>query len=188
MPAADQEIRALLGRRQWEPAFELLVRTYQSKVFRLAYSILGNRAAAEDAAQDALLRAWRALDRYNNSGGASVSTWLYAITRNTALSLREYHARRLTAALDAIPEPQSAAASSSPDQQSEQELWNLVADLPEPYRRVIVLFHMEEKSYEETAAMLGLPLNTVRTHLHRARKLLGDKIIEEQQQQQHNQP
>lgn len=46
---------------------------------------------------------------------------------------------------------------------------------------------MEEKSYEETAAMLGLPLNTVRTHLHRARKLLGDKI-EEQQQQQHNQP
>ena len=77
----EQEIRALLDRRRWEQAFESIVAEYQGKVFRLAYSILGNRAQAEDAAQESLLRVWRAIETYN--GKASISTWLYAITRNT---------------------------------------------------------------------------------------------------------
>lgn len=180
MPGEDDrpEIRELLERHAWEPAFERIVAIYQGKVFRLAYSILGNRSAAEDAAQEAFLRAWRSLDRYN--GSASVSTWLYAIARNTALSLREYHARRATTALDAIVEPASSVPAHPPGGAEEQELWNLVAELPEAYRRVIVLFYMEEKSYEEVSRMLGLPLNTVRTHLYRARKLLGVKIEEQQ--------
>lgn len=168
----DQEIRALLARRCWQRAFELLVNTYQGKVFRLAYSILGNRTQAEDAAQDALLRVWRALETYN--GKASISTWIYAITRNTALSLREYHARRAMAPLDSIAEP--AAASG---EENEQELWNLVAGLPDPYRQAIVLFHMEDKSYDEVARMLDIPVGTVKTHLHRARKLLGARIEEQ---------
>lgn len=140
---ADQEIRALLDRRRWDQAFEMLVGEYQGKVFRLAYSILGNRARAEDAAQESLLRVWRAIETYN--GKAAVSTWLYAITRNTSLSLREYHARREMTTLDSIAEPPAAKAESGgPD--AEQELWNLVAELPEPYRQAILLFHMEEKS------------------------------------------
>ncbi len=125
----EPEIRALLDQRRWVQAFELLVGQYQGKVFRLAYSILGNRAHAEDAAQEALLRVWRALETYN--GQASVSTWLYAITRNTALSLREYHARRVMTPLDQIAEP---AAVCSARAEPEQELWNLVAELPDPYR------------------------------------------------------
>ena len=172
---ADQEIRALLDRRHWDQAFEMLVGEYQGKVFRLAYSILGNRARAEDAAQESFLRVWRAIETYN--GRAAVSTWLYAITRNTSLSLREYHARRETTALDAIAEPPANVERGKPDE--EQELWNLVAELPEPYRQAILLFHMEEKSYEEVAAMLGIPVGTVKTHLHRARKLLGARIEEQ---------
>lgn len=171
----DRSIRALLERRRWEQAFEAMVAAYQSKVFRLAYSILGNRAAAEDAAQESFLRVWRAIETYN--GSAAVSTWLYAITRNTALSLREYHARRRMTPLEQIAEPW-ATALAPPD--TEQELWNLVAELPDAYRQVIVLFHLEEKSYEEVSRMLDLPLGTVKTHLHRARKLLGDKIEEQQ--------
>lgn len=172
--AADQRLRA----------FEQLVASYQGKVFRLCYSILGNRAAAEDAAQEAFLKAWRALDRFH--GGAALSTWLYAIARNTALSHREQAARRAMFSLDAIGEPAAAAAAAAAAAppgagDPEQELWNLVAALPEPYRRVIVLFHMEGKSYEEVARMLNLPLNTVRTHLHRARKLLGATMEEEKQ-------
>jgi RNA polymerase sigma-70 factor, ECF subfamily len=168
----EQEIRALLDRRRWEQAFESIVAEYQGKVFRLAYSILGNRAQAEDAAQESLLRVWRAIETYN--GKASISTWLYAITRNTSLSLREYHARRVMTPLEVIAEP-PAAAEAEP----EQELWSLVAELPDPYRQAIVLYHMEEKSYEEVAKMLDIPVGTVKTHLHRARKLLGARIEEQ---------
>ena len=82
----EQEIRALLGGRRWTQAFERIVAESQGKVFRLAYSIPGNRQQAEDAAQDSLLRAWRAIETYD--GRAAVSTWLHAITRNAALSLR----------------------------------------------------------------------------------------------------
>ena len=167
----EHEIRALLDQRRWVQAFELLVGQYQGKVFRLAYSILGNRAQAEDAAQEALLRAWRALETYN--GQASISTWLYAITRNTALSLREYHARRVMTPLEEIAEP---AAVWTARAEPEQELWNLVSELPDPYRQAILLFHMEGKSYEDVALMLDIPLGTVKTHLYRARKLLGAKI------------
>ena len=168
----EQEIRALLDRRRWEQAFELLVGEYQGKVFRLAYSILGNRAQAEDAAQESLLRVWRAIETYN--GKASISTWLYAITRNTSLSLREYHARRAMTPLEAIADP-AAVEEAEP----EQELWSIVAELPDPYRQAIVLFYMEEKSYEEVARMLDIPLGTVKTHLYRARKLLGARIEEQ---------
>ncbi len=171
----EPEIRALLDQRRWVQAFELLVGQYQGKVFRLAYSILGNRAHAEDAAQEALLRVWRALDTYN--GRSSISTWLYAITRNTALSLREYHARRVMTPLEEIAEP---AAVWTARAEPEQELWNLVSELPDPYRQAILLFHMEGKSYEEVARMLDIPLGTVKTHLHRARKLLGAKIEEQE--------
>lgn len=176
---SDDDIRALLARHRWEEALELIVGRYQGKVFRLAYSVLGNRAAAEDAAQESFLRAWRALARYN--GAASISTWLYAITRNTALTLREYHARRATVELDEHIGSQAGMAPEEDNAAAEQELWGLVADLPDPYRQAILLFHMEEKSYEETARMLGIPVNTVRTHLHRARKLLGVRIQEEQE-------
>ncbi len=145
---ADQEIRALLDRRCWDQAFEMPVGEYQGRVFRLAYSIPGNRAWAEDAAQEPFLRVWRAIETYN--GRAAVSTWLYAIARNTSLSLREYHARREMTALDAIAEPSAKAESGEPE--GEQEL--------------------------EVAAILAVPVGTLKTHLHRARKLLGARIEE----------
>jgi RNA polymerase sigma-70 factor, ECF subfamily len=167
----EKEVRALLERRRWDEAFDCLLRMYQGKVFRLAYSILGNRAQAEDAAQDAFLRVWRSMESYR--GQASLATWLFAITRNTALSLREYHARRRTLGLEAISEP---AAPVGRGDDSEQELWHIVAELPEQYRQVILLFHMEGKSYEEVSRMLEIPLGTVRTHLYRARKMLGDMM------------
>ena len=76
--------------------------------------------------------------------------------------------------LEVIAEP-PAAAEAEP----EQELWSLVAELPDPYRQAIVLYHMEEKSYDEVAKMLDIPVGTVKTHLHRARKLLGARIEEQ---------
>lgn len=170
MPGDDGPIHGLMESRRYAEAFEAIMRAYQNKVFRLSYAILGNHALAEESAQEALLRVWRAIETYN--GKASLSTWIFTIARNTALTLREQHARRMAVPLADAPEPAAAEAGVGGD----PELSRAIGDLPEHYRRAILLFHMEEKSYEETAAMLGLPLGTVKTHLHRARRLLADAL------------
>src|SRR5690348_5694972 len=88
----EQEIRTRLGQKRYREAFELLVSEYQDKVFRLAYAMLGNRAVAEETAQDVFVRIWKALGGYR--GEASLSTWIYAIARNTCLTARQRNAAR----------------------------------------------------------------------------------------------
>src|SRR5690242_10418138 len=80
----EQEIRACLDQKRYEEAFDLLLPEFQNKVFRLAYAMLGDAARAEDLAQDVFLRAWKALPGFR--GQSSVSTWIYAITRNACLT------------------------------------------------------------------------------------------------------
>src|SRR2546430_15201500 len=80
----EQEIRACLDQKQYRDAFDRLLPEFQNKVFRLAYAMLGEAGAAEDMAQDVFVRIWRALPGYR--GQSSLSTWIYAITRNTCLT------------------------------------------------------------------------------------------------------
>jgi RNA polymerase sigma-70 factor, ECF subfamily len=120
------------------------------------------------------MRLWRALPGYN--GSAALSTWIYAITRNTCISL--LRKRRPQVSLDeplfgdddeggglqlAAPEQDDSAVTS---------VEKLLDRLPERYRQAVVLFYMEDKSYEQTATALELPLGTVKALLHRARKRL----------------
>src|SRR5713226_2668211 len=83
----EHEIRRHLNAKNYKEAFELILQRYQRKVFRLAYSMLGNEALAEDMAQEIFLRVWKALPAYR--GQASLSTWIYTISRNTCLSRRK---------------------------------------------------------------------------------------------------
>ena len=163
----DQEIRANLEQRRWPQAFDLVVRRYQTKVFHLALSILGNREQAEDAMQEALLRIWKALPAYR--GAASLSTWIFAIARNVCLTALKSRESRMTVPLDraGVAGVLEAAGSHGPDVE------RLVAQLPEKQRQVVTLFYMEEKSYEEVARLLDMPMGTVKTLLHRARKELA---------------
>jgi RNA polymerase sigma-70 factor (ECF subfamily) len=151
---------------------------YGDKVFRLAYSILDNRAVAEDAAQDAFVRVWRALPSYR--GLASVSTWVYAIARNTSLTALKRQQARSAFSLDepAVRTRAENQAAATPGEERWPDLPRLVSRLPEKYRQVILLFYMEEKSYDEVAALLDLPMGTVKTYLHRARKALVEAIRE----------
>ena len=80
----DSDIRRQLDARQYGEAFALLLERFKEKVFRLAFSILRNETQAEDAAQDVFVKIWKALPAYH--GGASLSTWIYAIARNTCLT------------------------------------------------------------------------------------------------------
>ncbi len=169
----DDDIHQRLDARQYREAFELVLERYQDKVFRLACGFLRNESTAEDMTQDILLKIWKALPSYH--GGASLSTWIYTIARNTCFT--ELKRRRPTLSLDepdlgemlekepelhVNPEPDGAA----------MDVETMLAGLPEKYRRVITLFYLEQKSYEEVGAMLGLPLGTVKTFLHRAKKEL----------------
>jgi len=171
----DKEILGLLEARQYGEAFAPLLERFKGKVFRLAFSIMRNETQAEDVTQDVLVKIWKGLPAYH--GGASLSTWIYTITRNTCLTELKRRDRHSTVSLQ---EPEMEAASGSiqalqssdPEAGSEMDVGILLAKLPENYRRVITLFYLEQKSYEETACMLGIPLGTVKTLLFRAKREL----------------
>ncbi|MEN6534775.1 MAG: sigma-70 family RNA polymerase sigma factor [Bryobacteraceae bacterium] len=158
--------------------FERIVREYQDKIFRLAYSMLGNRAAAEEAAQDALVRVWKGLPGFR--GESSLSTWIYTITRNVCLTALR-HGSILTASLDqpATRHEAEKRAGGHWFAQDVPDVTALLDRLPAKYRQVTVLFYMQEKSYDEVANMLGLPVGTVKTYLFRARKTLAAELARE---------
>ena len=175
---SDAEIRKHLNAGRYAEAFELVVSAYQHKVFRLAFSILGNVALAEETAQEVFLRVWRALPAYR--GQSSVSTWIFSIARNSALTAWNNAAERRSISLDETAGRMAAEARNAAWRRPTggPDVARLVAQLPEKYRRVIALFYMEEKSYEEVARLLGLPMGTVKTYLHRARKELAELLSE----------
>jgi RNA polymerase sigma-70 factor (ECF subfamily) len=134
--------------------------------------MLRDRTLAEDATQDIFLRIWRALPGF--AGQSQLSTWIYAISKNACLS--ELRKRRPQVSLDTDEDEQSAEvrglASKDADDSATVSVGQLLDQLPERYRQAVVLFYMEDKSYEQTAQSLGLPLGTVKALLHRARKRL----------------
>ena len=171
---ADADIQERLQAKQYREAFALLLPRYRDKVFRLIFSMLRDRALAEDCTQDVLLRVWKALPGF--AGQSQLSTWIYAIAKNGALS--EIRRRKPTVSLDQHDDEDSynpavaALAAPEADDSATVSVGQLLDQLPERYRQAVVLFYMEDKSYDQTAASLGLPLGTVKALLHRARKRL----------------
>lgn len=176
----DADVLALLVRGDAHGAFERLVPRYETKVYRLCFTLLREPAAAEDAAQDSLLRVWRALPRFD-AGKAALATWIYAITRNRCLSLlsrQPGHTESMSlpeveAEVDLIASPAAAHAGAD----ANATVRGLVDALPEAPRRCLTLFYYEERSVAEVSAMLGLPEGTVKTHLHRGRAALLKALL-----------
>ncbi len=168
----DDDIRQQLEQKRYDAAFELLLERFKDKVFRLAFSILRNETHAEDAAQDAWVRIWKGLPGY--TGAASISTWIYTVTRNTCLTELKKRTAHSTTSFDSLPGGEASAelAYTMPQPGAEMDVHVFLSALPEQYRRVVTLFYLEQKAYEEVAAMLGLPLGTVKTFLFRAKKQL----------------
>jgi RNA polymerase sigma-70 factor (ECF subfamily) len=166
----EPEIQAQLEAGNLSAAFDLLVEHYQHRVYRLALAILGDPAAAQDAAQETFLRIWKGLKGFR--GQSALSTWIYTITRNTALTERQSAAARRTLPLDDAPAGSLAhggPAQSNAPTRSGFDVAALVSQLRPQYQQVIRLYYLEENSYEEVSRMLDIPLGTVKTLLHRAR-------------------
>jgi RNA polymerase sigma-70 factor (ECF subfamily) len=158
--------------------FERIVREFQDKIFRLAYSMLLDRAAAEETTQDVLLRVWKGLPGFRAE--SSLSTWVYSITRNACRTARGRGGIHAVSLDDPAPlrEVERRAATAWPSAPS-PDAGALLNRLPAKYRQVVALFYMQEKSYQEVASMLGLPVGTVKTYLFRARKSLAEELAGE---------
>ncbi len=172
----DRDVIELLRTDGRERAFALLLPRYERKVYRLCCALLRDPTQAQDAAQESLVRIWKALPGYD--ARASLSTWIYAITRNRCLSALER--RRAVAAvgdseLDLAELPAESADTYEPEERSAR-LRELIELLPERYRRTLTLFYFEDRSVGEVARQLGQPEGTVKTTLFRARAALTELL------------
>lgn len=156
-------------------AFEALVAPHQARLFRLMCATAGNAEDAEDALQETLLRAYRALRSFR--GDASFATWLYRMALNTCRNwVRSEHrasSQRVAAKMAvgrAYPEPELQAEVLR--REEERLVRNALLRLPAHYRDAMVLRHYQELSYEEIASVLDVPVGTVRSRIAQARKLL----------------
>jgi RNA polymerase sigma-70 factor, ECF subfamily len=156
-------------------AYGELVQRFQPAVFSVCYRLVGERAEAEDLAQDAFIRAYQHLDRYDPS--LPFGPWVRRIAAN--LCINRLHARK---ELQMPPEDDVYDPPAPSDQNPEavrvqgetaEAVWSAIRSLPPAYRVVIELSHFEGLSYAEIAQALDLPLSDVKSHLFRARKRLA---------------
>jgi RNA polymerase sigma-70 factor (ECF subfamily) len=165
----EHDVHKLLQKGSYHEAFERLLDVYANRVFRLAVVLLKDPGRAEEVTQDVFMKIWRALPGFD--GRAAVSTWLYAIARNTCLSAVRAEAYRRTTPLIRSLEPTVSNTTLR-----DIALKQCLSRLPEPQRHVITLYYLEERSVEEVAKMLDMPEGTVKSHLHRARRALGEML------------
>lgn len=169
-------------------AFNQIVRAYQAQVYRTAYRVLGEPAAAEDATQDAFISAFKHLRAYR---GGSFKAWLLRIVTNACYDQLRAKQRRPTASLEAIlldvdnpaPGVDRAAPESPHDLAERQELGETIqrglATLPPDQRMTLILVDIEGLSYDEVAQAMQTNLGTVKSRLSRARLALRDFLMKQ---------
>lgn len=171
------------ARRGDRVAFGKLVEAYQGPVYNLAYRMLNNRGEAEEAAQEAFIRAYTRLDTYDPT--RKFSTWILSITSNYCIDL--IRKRRATLLSIDHPLPPHPALMSDradgPESQavnSEREtlVQTLLATLPEDYRETVVLRYWYDLSYEEIAEVMDTTVSAIKSRLFRARRQMAEATEE----------
>jgi RNA polymerase sigma-70 factor (ECF subfamily) len=154
--------------------FRLLINRYEQAVYGMGYSFFRNSEDASDFTQEVFLKVFRNLARFE--GRSRFSTWLYKIAYNTAVNsvTRKKDYRSLA-------EDEAAAEADSPERKllretARQAVLEAVAMLPERYRICVDLFFFYDRSYQEIEAITGFPVNTIKSHVFRAKKLLREKL------------
>jgi RNA polymerase sigma-70 factor (ECF subfamily) len=158
-------------------AYALLVERYGGRVFNVALRITGDPDMANDCAQEAFIRAYRALHQYDPT--RPFAPWLYRITTNASLN-HVQRSRGHETTVEELPEhPEEIEEGPEATAVRREELAEVVAamaELPPAYRAALTLRHMQQLSYQEVADALDIPLGTVKTHLHRARAALKERL------------
>ena len=176
-------------RRGEEEAFSILVERYASRTYRVAYGVLGNREDAEEVAQDVFVKIHKALADFR--GESEFSTWLYRIAMNMAKNKYRWNKSRGEGVKVSIDAPlendddrrtlEVEDVERSPDDAHEtselmDSLVNELEKLPEVYRTPLVMWNVEEVSYEDIAKALGCKVGTVKSRINRGRTILREKL------------
>lgn len=164
-------------------SFGVLVRRHQDRLFNCVYRLVENAEDAHDVVQEAFLHAYQALDSFK--GDSLFFTWLYRIAVNAAISLKRK--RRVVLSIDGVrsgeagAEPPDPSEMTRPGYHLEQEeqgqcIQRALARLSPEHRAVLVMKDMEGQKYEMMAEVLGVPIGTIRSRLHRARLELRELL------------
>jgi RNA polymerase sigma-70 factor, ECF subfamily len=154
-------------------AFEHIVRRWQGPLVNLAFRFCHDRSRAEDMAQEAFLRAWRALGQWRRE--ASFSTWLFALATNLYRSeLRRIPAN--TVALEDVAEPRASAIRGVEEEDRDRVVQHAVLGLPPKYRDALIVFYFYNKDIPTAARSLGVPEGTLKARLSRGRDILRTKL------------
>lgn len=172
-----------------ERAFRELISAHRDRVYNITYRMLGNRAEAEDVAQEVFITVFKTIDTFREE--SKFSTWLYRVAVNHCKNRIKYLSRRKDRDRDELDEtnangtsadaPISAPMPSAPDRalegaQMEKLMQEAIEGLDEDQRTVVVLRDVEDLSIEEICEITGLPDGTVKSRLHRARLVLRKKL------------
>jgi RNA polymerase sigma factor (sigma-70 family) len=166
-------------------AYKKLMRKYHDAIFSFIYRMVRNREQVEDLTQEAFIKAFASLGKFNEE--YAFSTWLYKIATNNCIDYIRKRKLQVYSIDKPIDSKDSDIPFELPDESYEADqdiisdqravlLNQAIAKLPEKYRKVIQLRHVEEKSYEEIADKLKLPIGTVKAHIFRARELLYKQL------------
>jgi RNA polymerase sigma-70 factor (ECF subfamily) len=180
--ATDEELVARCKSGDDE-AFAAVVTRYRSRVFGMILRTVGDRGRAEDLAQDVFLRIYRGLAYFQ--GRAKFSTWVYRVTLNACLEERQRPTRIEVPAEepgdeDHAPRELGTIDAAFDRMELRDRLSKALARLPANYRLLVAAHYLRGVQYEDLAEAFGLPLGTVKTHLHRAKKQLRGILLEQE--------
>lgn len=176
----DEGLLVDRARRGDAEAFRALVDRHRDRAYGVALRVLRSAPDAQEVAQDAFVKAWRALPGFR--GESKFSTWLHSIVVRRALdraaTLKNRRAREVD--LDAVAEPGAADAGTSADRTAlRMRMERMLDRLSDAQRTVVTLYYYEERSVDDVATALGMPTGTVKTHLSRARATLREAWLAE---------
>jgi RNA polymerase sigma-70 factor (ECF subfamily) len=178
LPVATDSVADAPAAAWVTPTWDDVVRQHADRVYRLAYRLSGNRADAEDLTQETFVRVFRSLSDFTPG---TFEGWLHRITTNLFLDMVR---RRARIRFDALPEDAAerlASVAAGPEQRYDEmhldpDIQDALDALPADFRAAVVLCDLEELSYEEIAATLGVKVGTVRSRIHRGRVLLRNAL------------
>jgi RNA polymerase sigma-70 factor (ECF subfamily) len=168
-----------------QEAFATLLQKHQRRVFNMILRMVHDYDDASDVTQETFLAAWQGLPSFR--GEARFSTWLYSIAYHCSLRQleRRKHEEALQTAMQAQQFPEGAQLEMRPEEMVEgydmqARVREHLSQLPMKYRVVLILRHLQDRTYEEMAQILNLPIGTIKTHLFRARNLLKEHLLARQ--------
>lgn len=176
---------AKLSRNGDRRAFAELVDLYKDKIYHLAYRMLSQSQAAEDIVQETFLRVYKNLHRYDET--QKFSTWIYRIATN--LCIDQLRKRKSNYSLDAemgdgegtdwyalLPSGEDSPEGQLLLSETQQQIRRAINTLPDKYKSVVILRYLHDMSLQEISDVLGMPVTTIKTRVHRGREYLRKKL------------